>query len=145
MRHFSKCEIYVWSVSIIFGRKICARISHFKANWYDFLRCETLVPNFHKCEELVPNSLMSDVSGLNSHICEKWYQIVTCEKNLYKSLTCEELVPNLQTCEMLVPNYQRYEELVLNCHRLLRGGGSTFNDFMRIQREIITTKNSKPR
>ena len=104
---FSKCEIYVWSVSMIFGRKICDRISHFKADWYDF----------HKCEELVPNSLMSNVSRLNPHICEKWYQIVTCEKNLYKTLTCEELVPNLQTCEMLVPNYQRYEELVLNCHR----------------------------
>ena len=84
------------------------------SNWYDFLRCEKLVPNFHKCEEFLPNSLMSDVSRLNPYICEKWYQIVICEKkNLYKTLTCED-------------GYDKTEELESNA-KYMRVRGYSIN------------------
>ena len=55
-------------------------------DWFDFLRCEELVLNFHKCEDSVPVP----------HTCK---ELVL---NFHK---CEESVPNPHICEKLVPNF----------------------------------------
>ena len=36
-------------------------------NWYDFLGCEIVVPNFHTCEESVPNPHTCEESVPNPH------------------------------------------------------------------------------
>ena len=77
---------YVWSVSMIFWRKICARISHFKVFivWITGTIFSAWMWEIGtKFSQMwVPNPLMSDVSGLNPHICEKWYQSSHVKKSV---------------------------------------------------------------
>ena len=53
-------------------------------------------------------------------------------------------VKDLLQAQALKWNFQKVMSAEIHS-RLLRGGGSTFNDFMRIQRGIITPQNAKPR
>ena len=114
-----ECEIYVWSISITFGvYHLCSNFT-FLLFWTceELVRCEELVPNFHKCDESVPNPHTCEESKPNLHICEKMISNHHMWKIGIKTHTCVELVANPHTCEKLVPNYHTYEELVLNRHR----------------------------
>ena len=53
---FDECEIYVRSISISLGCKICPQVSHFMfLSCEELVRCEESVPTFHNCEDYVPN------------------------------------------------------------------------------------------
>ena len=51
-------EIYVWSISIIFGCKFVLKFHIFLCflTCEELVRCDELVPNFYKCEESVPST-----------------------------------------------------------------------------------------
>ena len=72
----------------------------------ELVRCEELVPNFHKCEESVPDPHTSSELVPNPHICEELVSNLTRVKNWHQILI---------HVKKLVPNYHTYK--VLNRHR----------------------------
>ena len=104
---FGKCEICVWSISLILGvYHLCSNFTSFSflivKNWYAFVpyandwfdssqmwrigtqfsQREESVPNAHRCEKLVP--IFTDVKN--------WYLIFTDVNDLVTDFGCTQRV-----------------------------------------------------